>query len=350
MADRERPRLPILRAAGALGAVALAGGVAACGSSSSGSANTITLYNAQHEQTTGALIAAFTKQTGIKVRVLNNSEDVLTAQLVQEGARSPADVVYVENSNWLEQLDQKGMLARLDGPTLAEVPRKYSAGTGDWLGISARVSSLIYNTSKVSRSALPTSILALAQPQWKGKFELAPAETDFWPIVTSVARTIGPKAALTWLKQLKANATGNDSVPDNEALVRDVNDGNTELGVINQYYFFRLAAEVGKGAVRAAVAPFAPRDPGYIEDVSGAAVLKSSRRQTAARQFVQFLASHAGQQVLAAGDAFEYPLAPGVAPNPVLPKLDTLEPAPLTPAQLGTGLDAEQLLREAGLI
>ncbi|MGH9061006.1 MAG: iron ABC transporter substrate-binding protein, partial [Acidimicrobiales bacterium] len=71
----------------------------ACGSRAGGgpggqSPTTITLYNAQHQQTTDALISAFTKQTGIKVRTKNGSEDVLTAQIKQEGRRSPADVFY----------------------------------------------------------------------------------------------------------------------------------------------------------------------------------------------------------------------------------------------------------------
>ena len=111
---------------------------AGCGSTSSGSSGgsgtTITLYNAQHEQTTNALIAAFTKQTGIKVQVDNNSEDVLTAQIEAEGSRSPADVFYTENSNWLEQLNQKGMLAPVEASTLANVPTRDSAGNGTWVG------------------------------------------------------------------------------------------------------------------------------------------------------------------------------------------------------------------------
>ena len=74
----------------------------------------LTLYSAQHEQTTDAMIAAFTKQTGIKVRVANNDEDVLTAQITQEGDLSPADVFYTENSNWLEQLNDQGLLVKID--------------------------------------------------------------------------------------------------------------------------------------------------------------------------------------------------------------------------------------------
>ncbi|MGO9875424.1 MAG: extracellular solute-binding protein, partial [Acidimicrobiia bacterium] len=152
-------------------------GACACGGSSGASGTTITLYSAQHEQTTDAMIAAFTRQTGIKVRVLNDDEDVLTAQIEQEGGRSPADVFYTENSNWLAQLDDRGLLAKVDASTLANVPTSDSATDGDWVGVSARISVLIYNTNKLTPSQLPTSVLGLADPRWKGKIEIAPSET-----------------------------------------------------------------------------------------------------------------------------------------------------------------------------
>jgi len=327
-------------------ALALAG----CGDSSSGSGPTITLYNSQHEQTTAALINAFTKQTGINVRVLNNSEDVLTAQLIQEGTRSPADVFYTENSNWLQQLANRGMLAKVDASTLGNVPRRDSAAAGDWVGVSARLSALVYNTSKVSAAQLPKSVLGLADPQWKGKLELAPAETDFWPIISSIARSRGDSAALAFLNSVKANAGSNDNVPDNETVVSDVSKGTADLALINQYYFYRLQAELAKGSVHAALAYFAPGDPGFVEDVSGAAVLKSSRQQAAAQKFLAFLTGPQGQSVLAHSQSFEYPIHPGVAANPELPPLRQFKPSSFTPDELGTGLDAERLLRAAGLI
>jgi iron(III) transport system substrate-binding protein len=324
--------------------------MASCSRGSSSGGTTITLYNAQHEQTTDALIAAFTKQTGIKVRVDNDDEDVLTAQIEQEGNRSPADVFYTENSNWLEQLNEAGLLAKVNASTLAQVPAGDSAANGDWVGVSARISVLVYNPSKVSASQLPTSVLDLADPQWKGKIELAPSETDFWPIVSSVARDDGTAAALTWLKGLKTNAGANDNVPDNETMTSDVSEGTTDLALINHYYYYRLRAEVGAGSVNAKIAYFAPRDPGYVEDISGAAVLKSSKHQAAAQEFLNFLTSEAGQTVLAHGESYEYPIHPGVAANPVLTPLRQLQPSSFTPAELGTGLDAKKLLQEAGLL
>jgi iron(III) transport system substrate-binding protein len=323
----------------------------ACGANGLiGSAPTITLYNAQHEQTTAAIIAAFTKQTGIKVRVDNDDEDVLTAQIEQEGKRSPADVFYTENSNWLQQLDDRGLLAKVDPATLANVPAADSAADGDWVGVSARMSVLAYNTKKLTPAQLPKSVMDLASPEWKGKIELAPTETDFWPIVSSIARAKGQAAALAWLKGIQANAGANDKVPDNETLMSDVSQGTTELALINQYYFYRLQAEVGKGEVNANIVYFAPQDPGYVEDVSGAAILKSSKHQAAAQQFVAFMTGEAGQTVLAHSESFEYPLHPGVDANSELTPLAQLQPTAFTPADLGTGLDAKTLLQQAGLL
>ena len=65
-------------------------------SASNRSGNALVLYSAQHPETTSAIVAVFTKQTGIKVLVKNDSEDVLTAQLEQEGSRSPADCAGVQ--------------------------------------------------------------------------------------------------------------------------------------------------------------------------------------------------------------------------------------------------------------
>lgn len=335
--------------------------VTACGSKASTTSRgaggstlagqTIVLYNAQHEQTTASLVAAFTKKTGVKVKVDSNGEDVLTGQIEQEGSRSPADVVYTENSNWLERLAARGLLAKVDTTTLAQVPVHDSSPTGAWVGVSSRVSMLVYNPEKISVSQLPKSVLDMAEPRYKGKFELAPSETDFWPIVQSVAKAKGRAAALRWLDGIKANAGSKGAgVPDNETLTSDVARGTIAFALINHYYFYRLQATQAGGVGDAKVATFTPRDPGYLLTVSGAAVLKSSKHAAAAQAFVVFITSRAGQRILESGDSFEYPLAPGVPANPKLPAISSYEPNAFSPADLGTGDLAKQLLQESGLI
>ena len=58
---------------------AMTGCSALSGSASTSSSGSITLYSGQHPQTTQKLVAAFEKQTGIKVSVRSDDEDVLAA-------------------------------------------------------------------------------------------------------------------------------------------------------------------------------------------------------------------------------------------------------------------------------
>jgi iron(III) transport system substrate-binding protein len=238
------------------------------GCDSTGSANSITLYSGQHVQTTDALVAGFEKATGIQVNVRSDDEDTLADEIMTEGSNSPADVIYTENSPALEYLQGQGLLSPVAPSTLAEVPSKDNSPEGQWVGVSTRVSVIIYNPSLISASKLPTSVLQLADPQYKGKIALAPSETDFQPIITSVIRTYGASAALTWLKGVAANAGGN-IYPDNETIASEVNRGSVAFGVINQYYWYRMQSEIGKSSMHSQLAYFAPHDPGYVIDVSG---------------------------------------------------------------------------------
>jgi iron(III) transport system substrate-binding protein len=102
------------------------------------------------------------------------------------------------------------------------------------------------------------------------------------------------------------------------------------------------------------LAYFAPHDPGYVIDVSGAAVLKSSKHQAAAQKFLAFLVSPQGQEIIAraAGNeqSYEYPLADGVTTSAPETPFDQLQPNPITIADLGDGSAAIALLRQAGLL
>jgi iron(III) transport system substrate-binding protein len=333
----------------------------ACGSSSSSSSTatntatnasalsgtTITLYSGQHEQTTSKLVQAFERQSGIKVKIRSDDEAALGNQIIQEGSNSPADAFFTENTPVLEALQEKALLAPVTPATLAAVPSRYDSADGDWVGVSARESVLVYNTAKLKPSELPSSILELAQPKWKGKLGFAPSETDFQPLVTAIVKLDGTAAAERWLEGLKANAK---VYPDNETVVAQVNAGQTDAGPINHYYWFRLRDEVGQGGLHSALHYFAAGDPGDLVDVSGAAVLKSSSHQAAAQALLAFLVSRAGQETLAHSKSYEYPLRPGVSPAAGLRPFDQLKPAALTPAELGDGSAALALEQKLGLL
>jgi iron(III) transport system substrate-binding protein len=320
-------------------------GTGAAGASSP----TITLYSGQHQQTTQSLVSAFEKKTGINVAVRYDDEDTFTNEILAEKSHPVADVFYTENSPPLEYLQEKGVLSTLRASTLAKTPSSYNSATGDWVGVSARVSVLIYNPSLIAKSQLPTSVLGLANPKYQGKLALAAGETDFQPIVTSVDKTYGKAATMSWLNGIKSNA-GSHLYPDNETIADEVNRGAVAFGVVNQYYWYRMKAELGASNIHSKIAYFAPGDPGYVLDVSGAAVLKSSKNQAAAQRFVAFLVSRQGQEVIAHSTSFEYPLDDGVTTVAPETPFGELQPNPITVTQLGDGSTAIALLSQAGLL
>jgi len=335
------PRLPPILLAPCLAAVAI------CASACGGPAAGLVLYNGQHEQTTAALVAAFEKRTGIKVEVRSADEATLGNQIIAEGTNSPADVFYSENSPVLEDLAEKGLLQPIAPATLAAVPHRYSSATGHWVGVSGRVAAIVYNTSRLHAGQVPTRLLELASPRWKGLLGFAPTETDFQPLITSIAHFDGVAAAERWLRALHRNGT---IYPDNESVTEQVNNGESALGPINHYYWFRLRASLGAGEVHSALSYFRPGDPGDLLDVSGAAILRSAHNVSAARRFVAFLVSREGQETIAHSSSFEYPLRPGVAASPQLAPLSRLRPLSLTPAQLGNGSGALALEQKLGLV
>jgi iron(III) transport system substrate-binding protein len=319
----------------------------ACGDAASHGGSSITLYNGQHEQTTARLVAGFERQTGIHVNVRSDDEAVLGNQIIQEGSSSPADVFYTENTPVLEDLQERGLLAPIPPATLALVPNRYNSPQGDWVGVSARASVLVYNTTQVRPSELPSSILELALPKWKGRVGFAPSETDFQPLITAITKLDGLAAAEKWLLGLKANGK---IYPDNETVVAQVNNGESAVGLINHYYWYRLRDEVGRGAMHSALHYYAPHDPGDLIDVSGAAVLKSSAHQAAAQKFVAFLVSRAGQEIIAHSESYEYPLGSGVQTAKPLRPFDLLEPAPVSLSELGDGSAPLALEQKLGLL
>ena len=102
--------------------------------------------------------------------------------------------------------------------------------------------------------------------------------------------------------------------------------------------------------MHSAIAYFAPHDVGYVVDVSGAGILKSSTHQAAAQRFLAFLTSVQGQEIIAHSESFEYPIASGVTTAQPETPFDQLEPNGITVAELGTGVGAIKLLQEAQLL
>lgn len=306
----------------------------------------IVVYNAQHENLTGAWVDAFTKATGIKVTLRNGDDLEMSNQLIEEGKNSPADVFLTENSPAMVGVAKAGLLAPVDQATQSQVPAQYRPSTGDWTGIAARSTVLAYNKDKLSTDKLPKSLMDLADPAWKDQVGASTGGADFQAIVSAMFALKGEDATRKWLEAAKSNFK---SYKDDTPVLAAVNSGEVEAGVLYHYYSFVDQAQTGENSKNVGLYYFKNEDPGAFVSVSGGAVLASSKKQAQAQEFLKFITGKDGQQILQNGDSFEYTVGSNVPANSKLVPLKDLQAPSVDPAKLNSQKVTE-LMTNVGLL
>ncbi|NYH11783.1 iron ABC transporter substrate-binding protein [Pseudomonas moraviensis] len=325
---------------------ALATALLAAGQAFAADSVGLVVYNAQHETLTKAWVAGFTEETGIPVTVRNGDDTEMGNQIVQEGAASPADVFLTENSPAMVLVDNAKLFAPVAPATLEQVDAAYRPAHGQWVGIAARSTVFVYNPSKLPEKDLPKSLMDLASPAWKGRWAASPAGADFQAIVAAVLEQKGEAATLEWLKGMKANFT---AYRGNSSVLKAVNAGQVDSGVIYHYYAFVDQAKTGENSKNTALHYFKHQDPGAFVSISGGGVLASSKHQEDAQKFLQYITGKQGQEVLRTGKSFEYAVGKDVASNPKLVPLKDLD-APKVDASKLDSKKAVELMTQAGLL
>ncbi|MEZ0532079.1 iron ABC transporter substrate-binding protein [Enterobacter sp. KB-221C9] len=306
----------------------------------------IVVYNAQHENLVKSWVDGFTKETGIKVTLRNGDDSELGNQLVQEGSASPADVFLTENSPSMVLVDNANLFAPLDADTLKQVPTEYRPAHGRWIGIAARSTVFVYNPEKLKEQQLPKSLMDLAKPEWKGRWAASPSGADFQAIVSAMLALKGEKATLEWLKAMKANFV---AYKGNSTVMKAVNAGQIDGGVIYHYYRFVDQSKTGENSKNTQLYYFKHQDPGAFVSLSGGGVLASSKHKAQAQAFIKYITGKEGQESLRTNNAFEYAVGVNAASNPKLVPLKDLDAPKVEPSTLNSKKVIE-LMTQAGLL
>jgi len=279
----------------------------------------VVIYSGRNENLVGTLFAEFTAATGIAVEVRYGDTAELAIQIIEEGSRSPADVYFAQDAGALGALEAQGRLALLPADVIAPVDARYRSREGRWTGVTGRSRNLVVNTDLLDPSTLPTSVLDLTDPRWRGLVGWAPTNGSFQAFVTALRLLEGEDVARAWVEGMLAN----EVVPfrNNTAIVEAVGRGEIAIGLTNNYYLPRFLAEDPSFP---AVNVYLPGDAGGIVNVAGVGVLATSQRPGAATELVRYLLSEPVQRAFGARvDAAEFPLREGVD-SALLPPLESL--------------------------
>jgi iron(III) transport system substrate-binding protein len=310
----KRATLRTLFALPVVAALVLAGGC------SSDDGPTLTVYSGRTAELIQPLLDRFTDETGISVQFKPGDSAELALLIEQEGDRSPADVFISQSPGATSYLADKGRLRDLDAVTLDRVPAEDAGSDGQWVGLSGRVRTLVYNTDLVDPAELPESVLDLTEPEYRGQVAVAPTNGSFQDFVSAMRVQLGDDVTQSWLDGMAANDS--PSYANNTAIVAAVGRGEAAMGLVNHYYNERAKAE--EPGVRTENHYFPNGDVGSLLILTAASVVDTSDQPDEAERLVQFLLSDAAQEYFA-DETLEYPVVEGVPAAQGLPSLAELE-------------------------
>ncbi len=309
-------------------------------------AERVVVYSGRSEELVTPLFEDFTAETGIPVEVRYGDTAELAAQIIEEGDASPADLYFGQDAGALGALDAAGQCAPLPAAVAETVPAAYRSADGNWTGITGRARVIAYDSSQVSADEVPTSVFELTDPKWAGQVAIAPTNGSFQAFVTAMRVAAGDEATQAWLQGLIDNDV---QLYEKNGLIRDgVDAGEVQLGLINHYYWYRKAAEVGEDQLNVRVAFTEPGDPGTLVNIAGACVVAPSDNTEGAEELLTWLLSDETQTWFVE-NTFEYPLTPGVAGPKGAPAIEEVQGPDIPLAELEDLPGTLQMLQDVGL-
>ena len=331
-----RDLLCVLLTAGALGCGAQPG-------STEAEPEPLLLYSGRNESLIGPILERFTEDTGVEVAIRYGGTAELAATLLEEGEHTPADAFISQDAAALWALSNAGMLRPLDEAIVNRIAAPFRSPVSDWVGLSGRARTVVYNTDVVDPGQLPARLEDVLRAEYRGRFGVAPTNGSFQAHMAAYRAVAGRRSLATLLDGMVANEPRR--YPKNGAIVEAVIAGEVEWGLVNHYYLWRVLRENPEAPAANYFMPGGGAS-GFV-NVSGVGLLSDHPN---GRRLVDYLLSEKAQRYFAE-ETFEYPLVDGVVAAEGLPALETLAVGEVDFGQVAMALDETlSMISESGLI
>lgn len=299
----------------------------------------INVYSARKEQLIKPLLDQFTKKTGTTVNLVTGKDDALLARLQSEGKLSPADILIAADAGRLHRAKEAGLLQSITSKALTEtIPANYRDSNNLWFALSIRARPILYRKDKVNPNELST-YEALANASFKGRICIRSSSNIYnQSLVASMISANGEEKALEWTKAFVTNFAKPPKGGDRDQIMAVAN-GMCDIAIANTYYLGGMLGGNDKVQKASAekIAVFWPNqnDRGAHVNISGAAVLKTSKNQKAAISLLEFMATKEAQRFYADSN-FEYPVRGDIPPSKLLAGFGAFKADSINLEQLGT--------------
>jgi iron(III) transport system substrate-binding protein len=248
---------------------------------------------------------AFTKETGIRVLPVFDTEEAKTLGLVHrilaERDHPQADVFWSGDCARSALLKKEGVLEPYRIPSAEAIGPEWRDADHAWTGFGARARVIVYNVKQVKDP--PRTVAELADPKWKGRIAVAnPLFGTTAAHVAALAQARGEDEVLKLFAALRANDVrfvgGNSHVRDLVAR------GDCDAGLTD-------SDDVWIGKARndpiEMIYPDQDRD-GTLVIPNSAALLRGAPHAANARRFLDWLLRPETERLLSKGPSRQMPV------------------------------------------
>jgi iron(III) transport system substrate-binding protein len=246
----------------------------------------VVFYSTMGIDTVKPVTLAFEKKFPfLKVETLRlNSERVFNRVMVEhQTGKVHADVV---NLSVMPLLKAKRVLASYRSPEANAFPAKFRDTDDTWTGLVGNYVVIGYNSRLVTDASIPKDWLDLTQPWWKGKIAMDVEDYDWFG---AMLEYLGPEKGRRLMQGLAKQQLSWRK--GHSLLAQLVGAGEFAAALV---YAHRTQLTKEKGSPIDWVKTSKP----IVVSQNAVAVLEKAPRPNAARLFVDFLMSEAGQKLL----------------------------------------------------
>lgn len=296
-------------------------GVGGCEKKDGAAVESPLLYCSVDAQFAREVLAEYERRTGVKVRVIFDTEAAKTTGLVQrildEEGQTGADLFWSGEIFNTLLLSWRGRLETYVSPSAADIPEAYKCARGTWTAFGMRARVVAFDSAVTPRESLPTTWEDYAAPQWSSKLAIAnPLFGTTRGHVAAMFALWGEERGQTYLARLKEN--GAAVVDSNSATVRAVLSGDRAIG------FTDTDDVIVARKQRPTLDMIYPDlgDGGTLLIPNSVAIIKGGAHRREAERLYDFLASADVERMLAQSDSRNIPVRPalcaelGMAPPP----------------------------------
>ena len=333
----------MLRSA-AIARLALALGFAFAASAATAQGN-LTVYCSYQIDWCNAMANAFSKETGIKVAMLQKSAGETFAQIKAEAANPKGDIWWTGSGDAHVQAAEENLTLPYQSPMLKDLQdwaRKQAEQTGyKAVGVYAGPLGFGYNPDLLTRKNLPAPKCwrDLIKPEYKGEVQIANPNSSgtAYVAIATLVQLMGEDEAFKYLKALNVNV--NQYTKSGAGPVKAVGRAETAVGVA---FIHDAVAEKVAGFPVVSVAPC--EGTGY--EIGSMSLIKGARNLDNAKRFYDWALTPAAQALGAENKAYPIPSNRNTPISPLMPKLSDVKLINYDFAKYGSAAERRRLLQK----